>query len=272
MTNQPSDDEKPFYSKASFLLAAAFVTVVAVIGIVLALTAGGDEDDPPDEAATSPASTETAPIEDTSQPSLPTDDAELTSSAPPPAEGDCPPLSGDAGQDALQTAPTVEWYPVGEVAPAFSQSNGPALRDGVKECFAQTPAGALLAGYNFLADLRTWQIDPQELVATRVDPASAIYDELAAHATQIVQSRADGTEQREGMTVQGYRFLSAADSEYTIALVHTLNRSTLTYTYDELTVQWVDGDWKVTSLADIQEASGLPEGFIAWGPRDGAPE
>lgn len=265
MTDQSTEGEKPFYTKTGFLIAALFVSAVAIIGLVLALT-GGSDDAPAGEAGTTPSSpAETSAGDDVTETTQPADTGATASSPPPMGEGNCPPLSGSNGEDALGSGPQVEWYPVGEVAPAFSEDNGPAVRDGVKECFAHTPAGALLAGYNFLADVRTSTHDPSEVVRARVDQGSPSYDTLLSYASE--------ERQLSPMSVVGYRFNVTNESQAVISFVHRMPVSgEVAYLKDEVTLAWMDGDWLVTDVPDPEQIDSLPPDYVPWGPELGALE
>lgn len=267
--NDDHDGERPFWAKPGFLFTAVVVVAVILLGVILAFTAGGDDEpaaaqqEPPGAASDSP------------QP----EDSTRTTSAPPVSGGDsvsaveeCPDLSGRGGADALTVGPEVQWSPVGEVAAAYSEENGPAVSDGINQCYAHTPSGALLAAYGFLADFRTWSYEPSEVVEARVMPGSQAYAFGLDAATQEATYRAGGG-QRETLTVQGYRFLESTSENNTIAFIHTLNRpSDVVYTQDEVTVEWTGTDWMVTKLGDIESVSELPAGYVSWGPEQGNPE
>ena len=255
-------DGGPFWAKPGFILAALALAAVALLGVVLAFRANGGEDEP---VAEPPAATESATAADPAQTSESAAPNSSPTAAPDP-ESDCPTLSGRGGEDAITTAPDVQWSPVGEVAAAFSDDNGPAKRDGIKECFAQTPEGALLAAYSFLADFRSGSQDPMAVVQARVSTNEPMFSEIVTAAEQEAANRADGAP-RETVTAQGYRFLEVADTRYTVALIHTLNRSSgRVFTQDEVSVEWNGSDWVVVGVGDIQAVSELPAGFISWGP------
>lgn len=264
VNDDDSEADRPFWSRPGFILAGVLIAGVAVLGIILGLTAGTDDEPTPAQpAVTAPAPPETA------TPSVPPDDAAATttpSSTPEPAAAaDCPQLPGGDPEAALTTGPEVQWSPVGEVAAAFSEDHGPAARDGIKSCYAPTSTGALLAAYNFFGDFRTWSLDPVEVVESRFSSDSAQYAEVLEAAVGAANLRE--VEQRETLTAQGYRFLETSPDEYTIALIHTLNRPTgVVFTQDETTVSWNGSDWVVSQIADIVEVSELPPEFIVWGP------
>ena len=256
-------DGGPFWAKPGFILAALALAAVALLGVVLAFRANGGEDEP---VAEPPAATESATAADPAQTSDPAAPTSSPTAAPDP-ESDCPTLSGRGGEDAITTAPDVQWRPVGEVAAAFSDDNGPAERDGIKECFAQTPEGALLAAYNFLADLRVSGLDGTEVVEARMDPQAQTYNSLLESASK---PPANGY---QPISVVGYRFISSDESANTIALIQRIPGTTETlYAQDQLTMTWTGSDWIVSTIDDPRQVNALPPGFIQWGPDGDSPE
>lgn len=260
-------DSRPFWAKPGFILSALTLGAVVILGVILAFAANGDDSDP---AATTPTAIETSTPAQTTAP--------LDTNAATPAPtidqqaSECPRLSGRGGDSATTTPPDVQWSPVGEASAAFSSDNGPTVREGIKECFAQTAEGALLAAYNFFADFRTWSNDPMTVVETRVSSEGGAMAEGIEAANQAQAARG-GSAQRDSVTVQGYRFLETSQDQHTIALIQTLNRpSGVVYAQDEVTVSWNGSDWVVTRLTDLTPVSELPAGFIPWGPDVGAVE
>lgn len=258
-----ADEDRPFYTKTGFLLAAAFLAGVALLGLILLLTGGGDE---PQAAPTTPAQNATDAAPATSPP--PDEQFTTATAAPQPAATTvCPDLSGTDGDLALTQAPDVQWSSVGEVAAAISEDNGPANREGVKSCFAQTPTGALLAAHNFLADLRTGSLDAVEVVETRMDQAAPGYSTLLAQAAEPPKGA------NPPVSVVGYRFLESTANGHTIALVQRLpGSSDALFAQDQVTLEWSGSDWLISSAADPQQLDGLPPGFIEWGPEVSSPE
>lgn len=261
VSDDDSEGDRPFWSRPGFILAGVLIAGVAVLGIILGLTVGNDDEPTPAQRSV------TAPA-DAATPSLPPDDATATTNPPstpePAAAADCPQLPGGDPEAALTTGPEVQWSPVGEVAAALSEDHGPATREGIKSCYAPTSTGALLAAYNFLADLRTWSTDPTEVVQLRVSSASPDYAELLSQATAA----------RSGdplnITVVGYRFAETATDRHTIILVQRIPGQTEPlYATDRLTVEWMESDWKVTSISDPEQVDSLPPGYTEWGPEAG---
>lgn len=257
--------ERPFWARPSYVISAAFVFIVAVLGIWLAVTSGGDgETDPAPPAGagdtvTGPTATAGLP-DDTDPTSAPPDTSGPTSAPPPPpaAEGDCPALPGTDGNDVLSTGPQVEWLPIGEVSGAVSPEDGPTVTSGIKACYAHTPTGALLAGYNFLADARTSSLDTRTVFQERVTGPNL--DDLLADAEAA-------TPNTDPITVVGYRFVDAAADRYTISLAQRMPGTSGTiYFLDRVTVEWTGGDWYVTDAPDLEQIDSPPPDYVLWGP------
>lgn len=259
-------EERRWYTRRGFIAAAALLAAVAVLGLFLLLTGRGAGDD-----TNPPAATPTASAEPTNDPAPATsapDDTTATSVPPPPpgALGDCPDLAGTDGDSAIATAPDVQWSPVGEVAAAISEDNGPAARNGIKRCFAHTPEGALLAAYNFLADARTSSLDAVEVVDARVLPTTP---NLASLRSGIAGEDTNTTP----ITVVGYRFLQTAPDRYTVSLAQRLpGTSGPRHFLDRITVEWHEGDWWITEVADVEQIDAAPPDYILWGPQAGNTE
>lgn len=254
------DDARPWYAKAGFLVAAAFVAAVLVVGLGLVF-AFGPNDEPDPDTSPPPATSTPTPgdsNEATSPPEMSTD------AATSPGEGDeaaCETPQGSEPQAALTTPPDVEWLPVGLVSTAVSAQDGPAgVNDrGFSHCYARTSAGALLAAHNFLADLR----NPKEPEAHRALVDTMVASE-SVQAELIEYIEGDGNS--SPVSVVGYRFLQTADDEHTVSLVQALPGKTGTaYVLDELTLEWLDGDWRITDSSDPTQVSEVPSGYVQWG-------
>lgn len=259
--------ELPFYRKTGFLAAAIFVGIVMVAGIVLLLGGRDGNDSPPGNAAS-----ETA--EQTVSASS-SDDEEATTSpgtgdpptAPPVAGGDCPALDSASGEDALTVAPEVEWSPVGDAPTATSAQDGPAITEGPMRCYSKTAAGALLAAHNFAAEQNDGLIPLIESVEARVAPQAPIYDELVSDA------QSEGTRGGTPIAPTGYRFLNAAEDEYTVAIVYQLpTGSESAYLEFRTVVRWINGDWMIWDHPGADQLASLPAGYLEWGPYVGAEE
>lgn len=256
------DDSRPWYAKPGFLVAAAFVMVVLVVGLVvtfgLASRGGGSDTEP---SATTADAVPEPPDADQETGTAPAETSE--GAAPPEAGGDtdCETPAGTDPQAGLTTPPEVEWLPVGLVSTAVSEEDGPADVDsqGFARCYAQTSSGALLAAHNFLADLRNPK-EPevhQRLIETMV-AGEGLQTELLGYIN-------DGEGNTTPISVVGYRFVQSGSDTYVVSLVQAVPGQTGTgYVMEEVTLQW-QGDWQVSALSDPSQISEIPTGYVPWG-------
>lgn len=260
--------DRPFYARNGFVVAAVFVGVVVVAGIVLLITLG--RDDEPQQGDVEPATGEpTVPFAPTPTVDAPQD--AVTSPPPdqdeategPDEAGGCPPLESDSDQDAVAAAPDVTWSPVGDAPTASTPADGPAITDGPKRCYAPTATGALLAAHNFTADGQNPNVDALDLAQTRVLPTASMYDQLIAEA-------GDARSAPAAIVPVAYRFISAEDDRYETAVVYQVSRASVTaYVEQRLTTSWTDGDWMIADGVVGRQISEVPPGYLAWGPLTG---
>ncbi|MFK5691356.1 hypothetical protein ACI3EY_16985 [Ornithinimicrobium sp. LYQ92] len=257
------DDSRPWYAKPGFLVAAAFVMVVLLVGLVVTFgfTRGGGSDTEPSETSTNAAPE--PPDVDQETGTASTGTAEGTAAPEADGETGCEAPEGSDPQAALTVPPDVEWLPTGEVPAALSERDGPEQREALLSCYAQTSTGALLAAYNFLAQYRTSSNDPVEVFEALADESGPRYEELMEYS----RTGFDSPEAYGPFSPLGYRFYSYADDQAEVALVHAISDNTGTMTsLDVVTVRWTGDTWTVWTLTDIEPVSELPAGFVAWGP------
>lgn len=257
--------DAPYYRRTGFIAAAVFVLAVLAAGAVLIITSlGGDGAEPsPPPPISEP--TDTGP---TGSPTAdPTTTPEPTTDAPETGDvSACPDLGPGSGEEALTTPPEVQWSPVGEVSAAVSENDGPAVVDGVKRCFANSAAGALLAAYNFAADARVSSLSPVEVANMRMVDGSAEQAEFI----QLVENETPNT---SSVVVEGYRFIETSADRYVISLAQRFaGDSTPLYFLDRITVEWRDGDWYVREVATLQQVDATPSDYVGWGPHHGRSE
>lgn len=262
--------DKPFYTRNGFVLAAVFVGLVVVAGIVLLIGLGGQDDEPPaggepvngePVAPADPDPTPTAEGPDAAATTAPSDQAGGTGS---PAQADeCPTFDSASGQDAVAAAPDVDWSPVGDAPTASTPADGPGITEGPKRCYAPTATGALLAAHNFTADGQNPGVDALDLAETRVLPTASMYDQLIAEA-------GDARSAPAAIVPVAYRFISASDEQYETAVVYQVSRASVTaFVEQRLTTSWVDGDWMIADGVVGRQISEVPPGYLAWGPLTG---
>lgn len=255
------DDARPWYAKAGFLVAAAFVAAVLVVGLGLVFAFGPNDEPDPDTSPPPATSTPTPGDSDeaTSPPEM------STAAATSPGEGGvaaCETPQGSEPQAALTTPPEVEWLPTGEVPAALTERDGPTQREGLLACYSRTSAGALLAAYNFLAQYRTSSNSPVEVVEVLSDEGGPRYEELLEYS----RTELDGPDAYGPFDVLGYRFYAYDGDSAEVALVHAIPGTTGTVlALDVVTLRWTGSTWTVWSLTDLESVSEVPAGFVPWG-------
>lgn len=180
------------------------------------------------------------------------------------ADSACGLAPGD--QSVPTTAgPEVEWELVGTIAAPGSPELGPGtIRDGIRSCYAHSPAGALVAMANYAAQQSTAELSlgSAEQNMAEGPGKEIVLEEMRARA-------ADGSDGSANVSVQiaGFKVLDYSDEKATIELVaHGTNGVIMSFPG---TLSWEDGDWKLV----VQE-NGQPElaprqlsslvGYVAW--------
>lgn len=244
---EDQDEQNP-WTRGGFIAAAVVVAVVAVLGIVLAITATGPEDD----LATPGPSSTTSEAVPTPEPSTP----------PSEDDGSVCGLAGEELTGTLSTAPAAEWQYQGTTAYPTSSTYGPGeiSTDGVRFCFQRSPEGAVFAAANAVAQgaepatVETWL----NYFVADGPSRDAVVD--AGGAVDTSGARA---------AVQGFRLLSYDGTSATVDVA--VRGSTqgqvvnLSMVYD---LVWEAGDWKlaVANPSTPIDVATLPDlaGYIAW--------
>jgi hypothetical protein len=225
------DDKSPWV-QPGFIAAAAIVTILVLLGVIIALT-GGSGGDAPRPAAQPPASRGT------------------TGSRPCDLE--------DVGQDMPTTAPRARWELVGKmIAPTAPNSYGPGqAANGFRTCFQRSPTGALYAAVSFWATL-TAKTDAETYRRLAVDSP--------ARARAIAAARGQRGPQLDGLQVAGFAFSSYASDRAVVRLAFRVEDGGLVSADTPLV--WRDGDWRYEVPLDQGRGSvaQVPDlgGFIAW--------
>ncbi|MBQ1094394.1 hypothetical protein [Streptomyces sp. B93] len=238
-----ADEPRSPWLRGGFVLAAAFVGFVTVIGAALAV---GSDNPGEDDAATPPRTPETR------------------TSAPAADGGDCPELT-DRARDIPAAAPAdVTWTLYGSVALPSSRAAGPAVTDDdVARCYARTPLGALLA---------TSQISVRYLAAgdwrevTRAQTVGAGRDAYIADRGEAERTAdADGATGAVHGQIAGFRFVTYHDTTAVIQTVWRFPDGRMQSA--TTTVLWRDGDWKLEYPADPAAPTPVDSlaGYTAWG-------
>lgn len=239
-----ADEPRSPWLRTGFVMAAAFVGFVAVVGGAVVVTSGGSG-----EAAAAPPATRTT---------TPSGTGSTGSTG-----AGCPALS-----DTGQTVPTVEpagvtWQLYDGVALPASKAAGPAVAgDDVARCYARTPVGALLAssqiGVRYLA-ADDWK------TVTRTQTVGAGRDSYLADRAAAEKTAAPDQDSPVHGQIAGFRFVTYHDTTAVIETVWRFPAGQLQAA--TTTVLWRDGDWRLEYPADPAAPTpvGSLAGYVTWG-------
>ncbi len=223
-------------------LAAGVVAVIVALGLILSAIGllGGGGDTP--LAAAAPSRPADAP-----QPSV----CGLTEVA----------LDG-----SVEQAPPATWSMVGTIAAPTVDGQGPGVveDDGFRSCFAHTPTGAVVAGYN-LAAMGSYDPVRSRFNAEAIAPGPG----RDAGLVDPPQGGASGGPRLEFV---GFRVLRYTGQQADLDLV--LLSSTGQMFGFTAYLEWAEGDWKVrvaddgSDLSSVSPISSL-SGYVAWGADSG---
>lgn len=238
-SEHPEDDRGP-WTQPGFLAAAGVIALLAILGVVVALSGGGGESTRSAPPAAPPAPREPTDVGNASACDLPVGNASV-------------PTSG---------LPDTRWELVGSMAaPTAPETHGPARTvDGFRTCFAHTPTGALYAAVNLWA-------------ASTAAPAAEVLSTLGADTPVRPEAVRDAREQGadvrlddEGtLQVAGFNFVSYDENNASINLAFRLENGGLLRI--PAAVRWEDGDWKyVIPPAGDPGAGQLKDlsGYVEW--------
>lgn len=254
MTKPTGDtpDSSP-WTQRGFLAAAAVVALIAVLGVVLAVTGAS-------ERGAAPALAPSSPVTPTPAGSTPAVSSSDGSSCGLPGGEQTVPGAAPAGTD---------WELVGTVAaPVSPQEHGPGEvdPDGLRHCFARTPVGALYAAANVFATTTV-----PELRVPLVERLAATGPGRDAALDLLAQEGQQGTNGSSGSQVAGFTFLSYDRATTTVDLaVRAFGRSGgAGYVSFPLTLRWESGDWRLVVPPDgdpSRLAKAIPAltGYAAW--------
>ncbi|MEV6133683.1 hypothetical protein AB0M05_43935 [Streptomyces violaceusniger] len=249
-TRAAADEPRSPWLRTGFVLAAAFIGFVTVIGgAVVATSDASGEDDrstasqpPPDRVAAAPSSR-----------------------SPGGDDGDdaCPQLA-DERQDVPTAAPRgVTWDLYGAVALPSSKAAGPAVAgEDVARCYARTPVGALLA---------TSQISVRYLAAddwrkvTLTQTVGAGRDAYIAERTKAEESASADRDGGAHGQIAGFKFVTYNDTTAVIQTVWRFPDGRMQAA--TTTVLWRGGDWRLEYPAAPAAATPLDSlaGYAEWG-------
>ncbi|WBB58521.1 hypothetical protein O7599_23140 [Streptomyces sp. WMMC500] len=241
-----ADEPRSPWLRTGFVLAAAFIGFVAVIGAVVAVSPDDSGTDDPAAAQTSGAGTARPP-----------------GSTPAGDGSPCPELA-DEQQDTPTAAPDgVTWTLYRAVALPSSEAAGPAVAGGdVARCYARTPVGALLASsqisVRYLAADDWMEVTRAQTVGAGRD--AYIEDRAAAEET----APPDAEDGAHGQ-IAGFRFVTYSDTAAVIQTVWRFPDGRMQAA--TTTMLWQDGDWKLEYPAEPAAPTPVDSlaGYTAWG-------
>jgi len=245
-TRAAASEPRSPWLRNGFVLAAAFLGFVTVVGGALVFTS--------DNSAKGEAPAAARP---------PTDRANSPSPHHPVGDGPCPELA-DEQQDVPTSAPRrVTWYLYDGVALPSSKKSGPAVTDkNVARCYAHSPVGALLAASQI--SVRYLAADDWRKVTRTqtVGPGRDFYISQRAKA-----EKKDPTEPNSGAhgQIAGFKFVTY---NATTAVLQTVWRfSDGRMQAATTTMLWRDGDWRLEYPADPAKPVPLDSlaGYVEWG-------
>jgi hypothetical protein len=231
-----SDPDQPFWRQQSWLLSAAFLIVILMLGGTTWLLSGRD-------STVKPASV--SPLAGNGRPAgCQTDDTDTA-------------LPSTAPKD-------VKWRTLLGGKVPVSAKAGPVLTAGpLLSCFAHTPMGAVLA-----ANVIPTQMSGPDwgaVVEQQLVPGSG-QEIFMRQRSNVPQSTQNGN---AGNTYAGFAINSYTPEAATVQLLIRSGTST-TYMSTVVTVGWSGGDWKVwpgrtgSLFGRVQSVTGN-SGFLMWG-------
>jgi len=246
-----TDTRNP-WTRPSVLIAAAFLVVAVVLGIVVLTRTG-----PTTPAATPTVATTTAAT--TAAAEVPTPTVPATASTASTASS---PVAGGGDQELPRTAPPVSWVTVKTLALPISATAGPQVdTDTVMSGYAHTPIGALIATADTSARYSIVDNWRQATLASVADtPGRAAFLQQRAAYGQVTPTPGQLTQ------IAGFNIVSYTPVRAVVQLARAAGDGSLTVTTD--TVVWRDDDWKLLlpDSGTTPPAADLPslQGFIPW--------
>jgi hypothetical protein len=250
-----ADEPRSPWLRSGFVLAAAFIGFVAVIGSVVLFTSDSSGRGEGSNAASASKKAEAAGGDTTeSPPSVETDGGGSS----------CPQLA-DRRTDVPTAEPKgVSWKLFDSVALPSSKAAGPAVvGEDVARCYAHTPVGALLA---------TSQISVRYLAAddwlkvTRAQVVGAGRNSYIAARTKSESTADPKSQDGAGQgQIAGFKFVTYTSSTAVIQTVWRFPDGRMQAA--TTTVLWKDGDWRLDYPADPTAPTAVDSlaGYVSWG-------
>lgn len=250
MTTDETNQQSPF-TRPGFLIAAAFVVILIVVGIVLGVTAMNRDDSP---QAVEPSTTDAVEGPATSAP--PSDEETDTEGCQVPGETDT---------GSLTTAPEAVWEYQGTMAYPSSETFGPTetTDEGVRTCFQRSPEGALFAAANGAVQASDSQL---------IEPWLKYFLAEGPNRDAFLNAGPGGSGDTSGIRarIAGFRMLAfdGKTANVDVALQASTEGQTILMS-SVYTLIWENGDWKLTmqdpsSPVDFATIPDLA-GYTIWG-------
>ncbi|MEV0216524.1 hypothetical protein [Micromonospora sp. NPDC050695] len=234
--------DRPPWTRPGFIASAAFVLIIVIAAVVLAITARGDDHT---DATSTPGTTSTEEAE--TPPELPT-----TVPTTPPAG--------------------VRWELVGQTAVPVSSTAGPTrVSGGTAAGYAHTPDGALIAAAQLMirsapsAGRDCWEPTVKDQFVSSTDREQL----LAA----LRANPDDSSEPGELSQIAGYQYQSYTPDTAVIGLVLRAPSAGMPrYHVLTLTLLWRDDDWRMQAppggaWISLNRVTSDLTGVVEWGAR-----
>jgi len=235
-----SDHNSSPWAQRGFILAAAFIGGLVLLGIVLILVSpgGGNEDSIKQPNSNAPA---------------------VSPARKDPNASVCGLAAGS--QQVPAVPPEAQWELVGTIAaPTERKTIGPGIKqDKRRLCFAHSPTGALFAAVNFIA------------IAGRSPNDTALLRELTAEGRardELLKQGSAPSDSSFRMQVAGFRVgaYSSKETDVDVAF-RTSEQGALIHM--AVPMRWERGDWKAVIATEatpfIVERLQNLSGYVAWG-------
>ncbi|MFG3253215.1 hypothetical protein [Streptomyces sp. NPDC048172] len=251
-TRTAADEPRSPWLRHGFVLAAAFLGFVTVVGgaVVFASDGSGGDGGSGKDGAPAAARTAAAP---TGEPAPP----------PPDDDGPCPRLADEEREVPAAAPRHVKWTLYDGVALPSSEEAGPAVADkNVARCYARTPVGALLAASQI--SVRYLAADDWRLV-TRTQTVGAGREPYIAQRTAAEKKGSGDPERGAHGQLAGFKFVTYNDTTAVLQTVWRFSDGRMQAA--TTTMLWRDGDWRLEYPADPAAPAPVDSlaGYTEWG-------
>jgi len=180
--------------------------------------------------------------------------------------GACPAV--DVHKTEVNPPADLEWVSAHGTSWPVSSSAGPTKTvDGVAQCFDRSPAGAALAAVNAIQSFRTADLDEALQILDARFVQNTGRDKTATGVTKTYAEQPAAS--RPVVGTAGYTVMMFTEDTARIQLVERWPAASQ-FTGYTVTLQWVDGDWRVALLdsgqpyPDHEPITVDPDAFTRW--------